>query len=131
MRKLTVNCTLCLLLVMFVISCKKKNTTNPNLPVANFTIAEDTIQFGIGSNLVFDFTNTSTNATSYRWDFGGSYTATTVNGHVVYTAADLGIFFSTNVVPSGSVYHSNHVKLVAKNGNDSSVVTKTIVVQED
>lgn len=118
-------------IVILAISCKKDKSVNPNLPVANFTIANDTIPYGIGSNLVFDFTNTSTNATSYRWDFGGGYTTTTTNGHIAYTTTDLVDFFSTNAIPGGDIYHSNQVKLIAKNGNDSSVITKIIVVREE
>ena len=118
-------------IVILAISCKKDKSVNPNLPVANFTIANDTIPYGIGSNLVFDFTNTSTNATSYRWDFGGGYTTTTTNGHIAYTTIDLVDFFSTNAIPGGDIYHSNQVKLIAKNGNDSSVITKIIVVREE
>jgi hypothetical protein len=118
-------------IVILAISCKKDKSVNPNLPVANFTIANDTIPYGIGSNLVFDFTNTSTNATNYRWDFGGGYTTTTTNGHIAYTTTDLVDFFSTNAIPGGDIYHSNQVKLIAKNGNDSSVITKIIVVREE
>ncbi|MFN8283019.1 MAG: hypothetical protein U0U67_07370 [Chitinophagales bacterium] len=122
---------ICILIVLSAIACKKKNSINPNLPIANFTIVNDTIPYGIGSNLVFDFTNTSTNATSYRWDFGGGYSSTTTNGHIAYTTADLSNFFSVNAIPSGNIYHSNTVKLIAKKGNDSTVITKIIVVREE
>lgn len=119
------------ILEILEVGCKKKNNVNPNLPAANFTIADDTIPYGIGSNLVFDFTNTSTNATSYRWDFGGGYSAATTNGHIAYTTLDVDDFFSTNAVPAGDIYHSNQVKLIAKNGNDSAVISKTIVIREE
>ena len=118
-------------IVILAVSCKKDNAINPNSPIANFTIVNDTIPYGIGSNLVFDFTNTSTNATSYRWDFGGGYSATTTNGRIAYTTTDLVNFFSTNAVVGGDIYHSNQVKLIAKNGNDSTVISKTIVVREE
>ena len=118
-------------IVILAVSWKKDKSVNPNLPIANFTIIDDTIPYGIGSNLVFDFTNTSTNATSYRWDFGGGYSATTTNSRIAYTTTDLVNFFSTNAVVGGDVYHSNQVKLIAKNGNDSTVISKTIVVREE
>ena len=120
-----------LAIVILAASCKKNNATNPNLPIANFTIIDDTIPYGIGSNLVFDFTNTSTNATSYRWDFGGGYSATTTNGHIAYTTIDVVNFFSTNAVVGGDIYHSNQVRLIAKNGNDSTIISKTIVIREE
>ncbi|HUM53233.1 MAG TPA: hypothetical protein PK431_15515 [Chitinophagales bacterium] len=118
-------------IVILAVSCKKNKSVNPNLPIANFTIIDDTIPYGIGSNLVFDFTNTSSNATTYRWDFGGGYTTTETNGHIAYTTTDLVNFFSTNTVVGGDIYHSNQVKLIAKNGNDSTIITKTIVVREE
>jgi len=120
-----------LAIVILAASCKKNNAINPNLPIANFTIVNDTIPYGIGSNLVFDFINTSTNATSYRWDFGGGYSATTTNGHIAYTTIDVVNFFSTNAVVGGDIYHSNQVKLIAKNGNDSTIISKTIVIREE
>jgi PKD repeat protein len=118
-------------IVILAVSCKKDKSVNPNLPIANFTIADDTIPYGIGSNLVFDFTNSSSNATTYRWDFGGGYSATTTNGHIAYTTTDIVNFFTTNAVVGGDIYHSNQVKLIAKNGNDSSFIVKTIVVREE
>ncbi len=118
-------------IVILAISCKKDKSVNPNMPVANFTVADDTIPYGIGSNLVFDFINTSTNATSYRWDFGGGYSATTTNGHIAYTTMDVVNFFSTNAVVGGNIYHSNQVRLIAKNGNDSTIISKTIVIREE
>ena len=47
-----------LTIILLAVSCKNKDV-NPNLPVANFTADNDTIPYGIGSNLVFNFTNTS------------------------------------------------------------------------
>ena len=119
-----------IVIVILAISCKKNKTVSPNLPQANFTILVDTIPYGIGSNLVFDFTNTSTNATSYRWDFGGGYSATTINARMAYTTADVTNFFTSQTVPAGML-HTNQVKLIAKNGSDSTVVTKTIAIIEE
>lgn len=118
-----------LTIILLAVSCKNKDV-NPNLPVANFTADNDTIPYGIGSNLVFNFTNTSSNATTYRWDFGGGYSATTTNGYISYTSADLTDFF-TMVTLSGTNYFSNQIKLIAKNGTDSAVITKTVVIIEE
>ena len=89
-------------IVMFAISCKKNNTVNANLPIANFTTVNDSIPYGIGSNLVFSFSNTSTNATTYIWDFGGGYTATTTNGNISYTSTDLADFFTITAFSEGN-----------------------------
>ena len=118
-----------LTIILLAVSCKNKDV-NPNLPVANFTADNDTIPYGIGSNLVFNFTNTSTNATTYRWDFGGGYSATTTNGYISYTSADLTDFFTLSVFVAGNLY-TNQIRLTAKNGSDSSVITKTIVIKEE
>jgi len=118
-----------LIIILLAVSCKNKDV-NPNLPVANFTADNDTIPYGIGSNLVFNFTNTSTNATTYRWDFGGGYSATTTNGYISYTSADLTDFFTLSVFVAGNLY-TNQIRLTAKNGSDSSVITKTIVIKEE
>ena len=118
-----------LTIILLAVSCKNKDV-NPNLPVANFTADNYTIPYGIGSNLVFNFTNTSTNATTYRWDFGGGYSATTTNGYISYTSADLTDFFTLSVFAAGNLY-TNQIRLTAKNGSDSSVITKTIVVKEE
>ena len=107
-----------LTIIILTVSCKNKDV-NPNLPVANFT-----------ADLVFNFTNTSSNATTYRWDFGGGYSATTTNGYISYTSADLTDFFTLSVFAAGNLY-TNQIRLTAKNGSDSSVITKTIVVKEE
>jgi PKD repeat protein len=118
-----------LIIILLAVSCKNKDV-NPNLPVANFTADNDTIPYGIGSNLVFNFTNTSSNATTYRWDFGGGYSATTTNGYISYTTTDLTEFFTLSVFADGNLY-TNQIRLTAKNGSDSSVITKTIVIKEE
>lgn len=118
-----------LTIIILTVSCKNKNV-NPNLPVANFTADNDTIPYGIGSNLVFNFTNTSSNATTYRWDFGGGYSATTTNGFISYTTTDLTDFFTLSAFAAGNLY-INQIRLTAKNGSDSSVITKTIVIKEE
>ena len=116
-------------IVILAISCKKSKV-DPNAVTANFTTVDDSIPYGIGSNLVFDFTNTSTNATSYRWDFGGGYSATTTNAHISYTSTNLADFFTMTAFAGGN-YYTNQVKLTAKNGTDSSVITKRIVIVEE
>ena len=56
----------------------------------DFNSSPFTMSFNeVSSNLVFEFTNTSANATSYRWDFGGSYSATTTNARIAYTSSDV------------------------------------------
>ncbi len=51
-----------------------------DLPVASFT--------SVSGGSIFIFTNTSTNATSYMWDFGDGNTSTAVNPQHVYAGLD-------------------------------------------
>lgn len=119
-----------LALTVIAISCKKDEAEKSILPIANFNILNDTIPYGIGSSLVFQFTNTSTNATSYSWNFGGGYTSTEVSPSYSYTTADVSSFFTTQEVAEGRLY-TNQVRLLARNGADSSFITKTIAILEE
>lgn len=98
-------------------ACKKEDTT-PN-PVANFTITSNDSLF---SNETFAFTNTSENATTYRWDFGDGTFVTTTNATKNYTTFN-------PILTAVNGYNTVVIKLTAKNAKgDSSVVTKNIVV---
>jgi PKD repeat protein len=78
--------------------------------VANFTISGNTNRC---ANAAFVFTNASTGATSYSWDFGD------------------GSMASTDVSPSHSyAYPGNYIiTLTATNGSNSSVVRKGVYVK--
>ena len=68
MKKLITIKYVATLLVLFIIAaCSSDNSTSGsgNPPVADFSFTND------GS--VFTFTNLSTNASTYRWDFGDLY----------------------------------------------------------
>jgi len=73
-------------------------------PVADFTVTT--------TDLAVTFTNTSTNATSYSWDFGDN-AGTSTDENPVYTYASEGTYT---------------VKLTASNDNESVEVTKDVTV---
>lgn len=73
-------------------------------PVANFN-------FEI-SDLATSFTNISTNATNYVWDFGDN-TGTSTEANPSYTYAQAGTYT---------------VQLTASNGDESSIITKEVTV---
>ena len=75
-------------------------------PAADFTV--DT------SNLAATFTNTSSNATSYVWDFGDN-TGTSTEANPSYTYAQAGTYT---------------VQLTASSGDESSIVTKEVTVAQ-
>lgn len=76
----------------------------PNAPTANFLYTGA----GTAPSTVF-FTNTSTNATSYAWDFGDNGTSNAVNPQHLYT--------------TGGVYT---VTLTATGAGGSTTTTKTV-----
>ena len=75
-------------------------------PAADFTV--DT------SNLAATFTNTSSNATSYVWDFGDN-TGTSTEANPSYTYTQAGTYT---------------VQLTASSGDESSIVTKEVTVAQ-
>lgn len=75
-------------------------------PIAGFTFST--------TNLAATFTNTSTNATSYAWDFGDS-TGTSTEANPSYTYTQEGTY---------------SVKLTASNNGETSVITKQVTVAE-
>jgi hypothetical protein len=94
-------------------SCKKDETVPA--PEANFAISpNDTLKYGE----TFTFTNTSTNADSYLWNFGDGTTSTAVNA----TKSDFGS------APEGSCYVSFVIALTASKNGKSSTVSKTVYV---
>jgi PKD repeat protein len=89
-------------LVIFTPSCKKE------LPSASFDFSPITGE----APLNVSFTNKSTNATSYSWDFGDGTTSTSINPSHRYS------------------YGGNFtITLVASNGKNSSTITKSIYVR--
>ena len=75
--KQTFNFLLMLVMVATVLSCKKSEPEP--LPTADFTFTPTTSRFPI----TVTFTNTSLNATTYAWDFGGGAPASTEKSPVV------------------------------------------------
>ncbi len=99
------------ILVLFMVattftSCKKSEPT-PAAPVADFTFTPAT---GVAP-LVVTFTNTSLNATSYLWDFGGGITST-----------------EKNPVQTALVAGSLTVTLTATGPGGVNKITKNVVV---
>jgi PKD repeat protein len=70
----------CIVLLSFAQSCKKKSPSV--LPVASFTTNST---FSRAPTLV-EFTNTSKNAISYKWEFGDGTTSMEISPKHVYTA---------------------------------------------
>ena len=89
-------------MAFFLLSCSEDEATKP---VASFT-SEVT-------DLVVDFTNTSTDATAYLWDFGDDSTSTEKSPS--YTYADFGTFSVTLTVtgPGGTASVSEDVVLAS------------------
>jgi hypothetical protein len=94
-------------------SCKKEESANP---VSSFTISPNDTLY---DNETFTFTNTSTNADSYLWNFGDGTTSTAVNP-----------------TKSEFVLLSEHpcsvpfiITLTATKGTKSATVSKTVVVK--
>ena len=100
------NSLLSLVLIFFMIGCSKTDTTpaTPS-PVVNFTYAGA----GVAAPCVVTFNNTTSNATSYLWDFGDNATSTLINPTHTYT--------------SGGVFT---VKLTANGAGGSSSTSKTV-----
>lgn len=103
-----------ILATLFLASCNK--TENTPAPVANFTISpNDTI---LGSQTV-TFTNTSTNADTYSWNFGDGTTSTAVSPSKT----------EFNVTGETPCYVTFNVTLTATKNGKSSTVTKPLVVE--
>ena len=91
---------------MLFIGCSKNTQSTPS-PVADFSYT--------GANVtapaIVQFTNNSTNATSYLWDFGDGSTSTDINPSHNYTAG--GVFI---------------VKLTATGAGGTNSVTKNVTL---
>jgi PKD repeat protein len=108
-----------LIVVIFLLtslSCKKdkKDTPVPSTPSGNspnveFTFTPDNSP----APATVTFTNQSTNATSYEWNFGDNTTSTATNPTKVYSSS--GTF---------------NVKLKAMNASGTSEKTKTVTVSQ-
>jgi YD repeat-containing protein len=85
--------------------------TNQTLPVAGFTAAPTT---GLRPLTVY-FTNLSTGATSYSWNFGDRNTATNQNPVKTYTNAGVCTLSLTAAGPGGSSSVTNQNYIVATN----------------
>jgi len=98
-----------------VVACKKED--NSPKPVASFNItSNDTLNM----DQEFSFTNTSTGATSYTWDFADGTSATTVNATKTYNYNNPLLI---------NEFNSIAIKLTARDADGhTSVATKTIVV---
>ena len=93
-------------LSILLFSCSKETPSAPS-PIADFSYT--------GANItvpaVVQFANTSTNATSYSWDFGDGGTSTAINPSHNYTAG--GVF---------------NVKLTATGAGGSNTITKSVTL---
>lgn len=92
-------------------SCKKDDDSNatPSQPIAGPTANFSYSGAGVFAPATVQFTNTSSNATSYSWDFGDNGTSTDVSPSHVYA--------------NGGTYT---VRLTATGAGGSNTVTKTI-----
>jgi PKD repeat protein len=99
--------------LMFVASCKKEETP-PDPPLATFQFQVD------GTNpLMVAFTNFSSNATSYSWDFGdGVGTSTETNP--TYTYQDGGTYTVklTATGDGGTAEHTKEVTVIKPGGTN-------------
>lgn len=102
--KQTLNFLLMLVMVASIFSCKKKDPE----PLAAFTFTPDTGR----SPITVTFTNTSVNADTYAWDFGGGAPASTEKNPVV------------NFATGGTFV----VTLTATGAGGSTKVTKSITL---
>ncbi|MES2431448.1 MAG: PKD domain-containing protein [Bacteroidota bacterium] len=97
-------------LPMLSSSCKKGKTTTTPSPVASFTF--------VIAGMVVDFTNSSTNATNYIWDFGdGSATSSNQSTSHIYTVAGT---YTVTLTASNSTGSSNTSKSVTVTSGGSS-----------
>ena len=98
--------------LLAAVACKKEDVKPA--PVASFTISpNDTIDYGDA----FTFTNTSTDASSYSWNFGDGSTTDAVSPSKTYVVTDF-----------SSAYISFNVTLTATEGDKSSTVTKAVTL---
>jgi PKD repeat protein len=97
------------------VACKKED--NSPKPVAGFNItSNDTLNM----DQEFSFTNTSTGATSYIWDFADGTGATTVNATKTYEFDNALLINEFNTIT---------IKLTARDdAGHTSVATKNVVV---
>lgn len=97
--------------LLFMVSCTKEETANP---VANFTFApNDTIFY----TDTLTFTNTSTDADSYLWNFGDGTTSTSANPTKLYS--DDAVFGCDETFT---------ITLTATKKGKTSTVSKNVVV---
>ncbi len=99
---------------IFAIGCKKEeaisNTKNNTPPVANFAYSIS----GLFPARTVQFTNSSSNATSYTWEFGDNVTSNDQNPVHIYSTS--GLF---------------NVRLTAINDNGSNSLTRAITIQNE
>jgi len=102
MKEMTYKTILMIFMAFFIASCDDDPMPDPS-PVSDFTYVVEDLQVS--------FTNTSSNATSYDWDFGDSNSSADENP--VHTYAESG---------------SYTVSLTARMGGESNTKTETIDV---
>lgn len=102
-------------MALMAVACKKED--NSPKPVASFNItSNDTLNM----DQEFTFTNTSTGATSYTWDFADGTSATTVNAAKTYAYDNPLLTNEFNTIT---------IRLTARDdAGKTSVATKNIVV---
>ncbi len=107
MNKTLKNLFMLLIGAILMVSCAKKESVKP-APIANFTMNPPTGR----APVTITFTNTSQNATSYSWDFGGLLTSTDANPVIAFSGG--GILTVT---------------LTAKGDGGTTIISKTITIQ--
>ena len=86
-----------------------QQSAQSQLPVANFTFRGG----GCTAPCTVSFTNSSTNAVSYSWDFGDGTTSTLANPNKTYTAGGTYSVILTATNPAGSNQISKIVNVAA------------------
>ncbi len=94
------------LITVLNIGCSKSSETPPTPPVANFSFSGA----GVAPSTVI-FTNNSTNATSYVWEFGDNSTSTEANPSHTYTTGGTFSVKLTAVGLGGSNYTTKSVSI--------------------
>lgn len=121
-----------LLLSLIINSCKKTETTDPTKVTASFTTDKEKGD----SPLIVKFSNASTNATTYLWDFGDG-TATSIEIDPTHIFVNKSTISAANFTVTLTATHedyttANRTKVIslnkstnATNGNSTAVFNST------
>jgi len=96
-----------MLLIVTVVSCEDDATTPPQAS-AGFTVNKATA--GIGEEILF--TNTSANATAFKWSFGDGTTSKEISPKKVYSASGTYIVTLLSTGAGGSTLSSTEINIL-------------------